>query len=75
MSDVEVSQNKTNVVVKLSWLVPWIFGWLFTYGYVGLAHDYATWTIWKKLSEMILSFFLYPLILGWELSGRASLFN
>ena len=72
---IEINQNKSNVYVRLSWLVPWIFGWLFTYGYVGFAHDYATWTIWHKIGEAILSFFLYPFILGWKFSGRPGIFS
>jgi len=72
---VEINQNKNNIILRFSWLVPWIFGWLFTYGYVGFSHDYAAWTIWDKLLEALMSFFLYPIILGWKLSGRVSLLN
>lgn len=71
----ETNQNKNGIYVRLLWLIPWVFGWLFTYGYVGFAHYYVTWTFWHKVADAFLSFFLYPIILGWKLSGRVGLFN
>jgi hypothetical protein len=48
----------------------WFIGWFFTIGYVGLSHEYPTFPFWQKLIGLILSYILWPIVLGWKLSGR-----
>lgn len=51
----------------------WLMGWFFTIGYIGLSPEYSTCSFWEKLSTLILSYILWPIVLGMKLSGRSSL--
>lgn len=61
---------KEKVKFTLSWTMPWIAGALFTVGYTGPPPGFEEWSWYEMIGYWLLHYFLWPLILGAELSPK-----
>lgn len=58
------------IVYKSNMWVFWLAGFLFTLGYVGIDMEwYATLNRFQQIGCWILTYLIWPLLLGMELSG------
>ena len=67
--------NKTQPQIKVtfSWLPFWVAGYMFCLGYIGFPPAFFEYSFWEQCVTVILSFVLWPLLLGLQLSGRATI--
>lgn len=63
------SEKKSEKKIEFSWLPFWAAGFMFTLGYVGIDPLMSTYSWWYQAGIWLLSWFLWPLILGWHLAG------
>ena len=59
-----MENKKEKGAVNFSWFPFWAAGFLFTLGTVGLDPLLSTYPIWKQVLIWLLSWFLWPFILG-----------
>jgi hypothetical protein len=69
----KTKEEKKDVKVNthtFSWLIPWVAGFLFTLGYVGVDPLLSTYAWYIQVEIWIISYFIWPLTLGMKLAGH-----
>ena len=65
--EVNIIKTKT---IDFSWGIPWMAGFLFTLGYVGIPSSFETLNLFEKIMAFIIAYLIWPLTLGMKLAGR-----